>query len=107
VKRTTIIAAVMLVSLILLQRQTTAEVHIPLSEFALTSGIDSRSDQETCEFVIAAIDGNLPVRMSAPQDLDIYRNTNSETAPFTSHLSAKTANKGIILKNNILLKLRI
>jgi hypothetical protein len=107
VKHIPVVALVLVLSLILLQRQAVAEVHAPSSMSILTSGIDSLSDQETREFVIANFERSLPVRMSALQDLDIYRNSNSETAPFTSHLLAGAAGKGMALRNNILLKLRI
>jgi hypothetical protein len=106
-KRTSIIAAAMILSLFLLQRQMAAEVHIFQPESVLTGGIDSLSDQEACEFVIADIDAGIQVRISEPQDLYLYRNSNSEAAPLASHLLVKAANKGMALRNNILLKLRI
>jgi hypothetical protein len=106
-KRTLIVAALMILSLFLLQIEAAAELHIPSPDSVLTNGIDRWSDQETQEFVIANFDTKLPVRLSAPQDLAVYRTSNSEAQPFASQLLAKAANKGITLKNNILLKLRI
>ncbi|AEF80886.1 hypothetical protein [Leadbettera azotonutricia] len=106
-KRTSIIAVMMLLSLIFLQRQAGAEIRVLASMSVLSNGNDVLSDEGIREFVTASFERNTPARMNTPQDLDINRNSNSKAMPFVTQLFAKTANKGMVLRNNILIKLRI